>query len=68
MLLKASMGDILTSVLVTYSAKSPLPHSVVKEGCNLLRGLCLHDDMRKEMSCAYENGRLRSIFVDYIFL
>jgi hypothetical protein len=22
-----------------------------------MRGLCIHDDMRKEMSCAHDNGK-----------
>jgi hypothetical protein len=30
---------------------------LLKECCQLLRGLCIHDDLRREMSCAYENGR-----------
>lgn len=30
---------------------------LVMEVCLLLKRLCTHDDLRNEMSCAYENGR-----------
>lgn len=30
---------------------------LLQEACQLVRGLCIHDDYRKEMSSAYENGR-----------
>lgn len=30
---------------------------IVKEACYSLRGLCIHDDIRKETSCAYDNSR-----------
>ena len=32
--------------------------SVLYETCMVIRGLCIHDDMRKEMSCAYDNGKI----------
>lgn len=31
--------------------------TLLQETCSLVRGLCIHDDYRKEMSSAYENGR-----------
>ena len=32
-------------------------HELLKETCLLIRGLSIHDDMRREMSCAFDNGR-----------
>lgn len=32
--------------------------AVLYEACMVIRGLCIHDDMRKEMSCAYDNGKV----------
>lgn len=29
----------------------------VNEACMVMRGLCIHDDLRKEMSCAMDNGK-----------
>ena len=31
--------------------------SVINETCSVIRGLCIHDDLRKEMSCAMDNGK-----------
>lgn len=31
--------------------------SMMVEACYVIRGLCIHDDVRRDMSCAYENGR-----------
>lgn len=31
--------------------------TLTSEACMALKGLCVHDDNRKEMSCAYENGK-----------
>ena len=33
------------------------PTELTLEVCILFKKLCTHDDLRKEMSCAYENGR-----------
>lgn len=33
------------------------PVEIALEVCTLFKKLCTHDDIRKEMSCAYENGR-----------
>mmetsp|Transcript_25869 Transcript_25869/g.48557 ORF Transcript_25869/g.48557 Transcript_25869/m.48557 type:complete len:326 (+) Transcript_25869:709-1686(+) len=33
------------------------PVELALEVCKLFKKLCTHDDIRKEMSCAYENGR-----------
>lgn len=33
------------------------PSDLAQEICGLFKRLCTHDDIRKEMSCAYENGR-----------
>lgn len=30
---------------------------IINETCLVMRGLCIHDDMRKEMSCAMDNGK-----------
>lgn len=29
----------------------------MNEACMVMRGLCIHDDLRKEMSCAMDNGK-----------
>lgn len=69
MLMRAGMGDLIASILrrgteeqATGSVEgtddaSSVWTSMMHESCQLLRGLCVHDDLRKDMSCAYDNGR-----------
>ena len=62
MLMKKGMGDIIVTTLSHsrtsfISTGDYLWASVVESACLLMRGLCIHDDLRKEMSCAYDNGR-----------
>jgi hypothetical protein len=39
------------------SSDVSFPTHLALEICILFKKLCTHDDIRKEMSCAYENGR-----------
>jgi hypothetical protein len=39
------------------SSNASFPTDLALEVCLLFKKLCTHDDFRKEMSCAYENGR-----------
>lgn len=46
------------TALITANAGNYLEWSaVLTESLLLMRGMCVHDDLRKDMSCAYENGR-----------
>lgn len=59
MLMQAGLGEIIvkhvTSTLPTEPSIELL--NSLQECCNCLRELCIHDDLRREMSCAHENGR-----------
>lgn len=53
--------DISTTLMNLLAKKRELDiawSSVLYETCMVIRGLCIHDDMRKEMSCAYDNGKI----------
>lgn len=58
-MMKAGVGIILTDLIVqkTSTNSEPAWCEILQECCQLVRGLCIHDDLRKDMSCAYENGR-----------
>lgn len=71
MLARSSLCEVLGK-LVTMSKEAPVlssasassPESaaeewqaVINETCSVMRGLCIHDDLRKEMSCAMDNGK-----------
>lgn len=32
-------------------------NEIQRECCYVMKGLCLHDDIRRDMSCAYDNGK-----------
>ena len=55
--MRNGIGEIVTQVMNTLATIEPLPSKPLQEACLLMRGLCVHDDLRREMSCAYENGR-----------
>ena len=57
--MKAGLGDIIASLIVFKSGAVQIDEwaCVLQPGCQLVRGLCIHDDLRKDMSCAYDNGR-----------
>ena len=55
--MKNGMGYILTDFINKYCDTYMEWSDVLYESCSLLRSLCIHDDLRKDMSCAYENGR-----------
>mmetsp|Transcript_33906 Transcript_33906/g.74672 ORF Transcript_33906/g.74672 Transcript_33906/m.74672 type:complete len:552 (-) Transcript_33906:1013-2668(-) len=56
-MMRAGMDKLLTEIVVHNSKSVAGWAAVLEEGCQLMRGLCLHDDLRRDMSCAYENGR-----------
>lgn len=58
-LMKNGFGDYIIQILGSINLdSSPHTHNIIREACMLIRGLCVHDDNRKETSCAYDNGRL----------
>lgn len=60
MLMKEGMGALLVRLLLETSAKrtgDEAEDDMMQEACHLVRGLCVHDDYRKDMSCAYDNGK-----------
>lgn len=50
-------GVTLASIVIANAAQYNEWAPVLTDACLLMRGLCVHDDIRKDMSCAYENGR-----------
>jgi hypothetical protein len=56
--MRQGMGDILLRIL-TSEATPEVPYwsDILCESCHVLKGLTVHDDMRREMSCAYDNGK-----------
>jgi hypothetical protein len=58
MLMRYGMGEIIIKLLHTDRPQNLEGWSDVKKvACYVLRGLSVHDDYRKEMSCAHDNGR-----------
>lgn len=58
LLMRSGVGELVSQIIQNLSRIEPLAApGVLQEACLLLRGLCLHDDLRRDMSCAYENGR-----------
>lgn len=51
------MLRVLSITSETLGVIDPYLVELARETCNLFKKLCTHDDVRKEMSCAYENGR-----------
>jgi hypothetical protein len=56
MLMRYSMGEIIVKLLKTDKVEDAW-NDVKKVACQVLRGLSVHDDYRKEMSCGHDNGR-----------
>lgn len=62
MLMQKGIGDIIVTTL-SHSRTSfisigdNLWAPVIESACLLMRSLCVHDDLRKEMSSAHDNGR-----------
>lgn len=58
-MMQNGMGKILSRLVVEKQpdGEGGVRHNILVEACNLIRGLCVHDDTRKEMSCAYDNGK-----------
>jgi hypothetical protein len=54
--MKSGIPDHLVAI-VTMDATDKSKQPLIREACNAIRGLCVHDDVRKETSCAYDNGR-----------
>ena len=58
MLMRHGMGEIAVKLIYTDRPQDGDSWDDVKKlACYVLRGLSVHDDYRKEMSCAHENGR-----------
>lgn len=63
--MKANIGNVTSDLIVaiasTINAESSSSEqiyvSILEQACYTLRGLCVFDDYRSEMSCAYENSR-----------
>lgn len=51
-LMKAGIGEIIADLLNNNNFST-----VQDKSCILIRGLCIHDDLRREMSCAFDNGK-----------
>lgn len=56
-LMKVGIGALLTELIVAKNGEFADWVEVLQEACQLIRGLCLHDDLRKDMSSAYDNGK-----------
>ena len=64
MLFRYGMGEIVIKLIsMTRTLDGESWDEVRKLACHVLKGLSVHDDYRKEISCAHENGRLE-IFAD----
>ena len=55
--MKSGVGSFITTFLIDHTKNYIQYANVLTECCSLLRAMCIHDDLRKDMSCAYENGR-----------
>lgn len=61
-LMRHGLGNIIVSILSSYKDSdldvySNSVFTLYREVCLAMKGLCIHDDIRREMSCAYDNGR-----------
>lgn len=67
MLGRAMLCDVVVAFLTAAGAPAIIEASpediedeykgCVNEACMVMRGMCIHDDLRKEMSCAMDNGK-----------
>ena len=57
-LMRYSMGEIVNKLLSMNRLEDGSTWDEVKKSaCYVMRGLCVHDDYRKDMSSAHDNGR-----------
>jgi hypothetical protein len=56
-MMKAGVGVAIVDIMVKNFPRHVECAAVLQECCQLMRGLCVHDDLRRDMSCAYENSR-----------
>jgi hypothetical protein len=54
--MKTGIADLLIQ-FVSVESSDKVAQLITKESCGVIRGLCIHDDTRKETSCAYDNSR-----------
>ena len=62
MLSRTGCMDYIATILTKYAPSAATPDGsvwtgLVSDACVVLRSLCVHDDMRREMSCAMDNGK-----------
>ena len=51
------LGELVNYLLVAEYDNDESSNSIKSELCKIIKGLCVHDDLRKDMSCAYENAK-----------
>ena len=56
-LMAKGFAKLLILIINSDAALTTAWASATADACLMLRGLCLFDDLRREQSCAYENGR-----------
>lgn len=56
-MMKCGVGALLCTIITTHASHYIEWAAVLTECLLLLRAMCVHDDLRKDMSCAYDNGR-----------
>ena len=59
MLMAWKVGELLVKILNVENDRELDTEwlQVLLLACHTVRGLCVHDDFRKDMSCAYDNGK-----------
>jgi hypothetical protein len=51
------IADVFGKVKEETDNSQIYPEGLLREVCLTIKGLCIHDDIRREMSSAYDNGR-----------
>jgi len=62
MLSRTGTSDAVSAIIIKYAARAATEEGtsftgLVSDACVVMRSLCVHDDMRREMSCAMDNGK-----------
>ena len=65
MLARNGVMETVATIILTYSSEAASESvgkgmkwaPLVSDACVVLKGLCVHDDLRREMSCAMDNGK-----------
>ena len=62
MLSRTGTSDVISAIIINYAARAATTEGaaltgLVSDACVVMRSLCVHDDMRREMSCAMDNGK-----------